>query len=150
MPHRAGSSRLAVTSCRLRPRALRPRALRPRAAQAAGAQAAGGSGRGRSGRGRSGLVDEEAADVAAVEHVAVALVDVLEAVAGGDQLVELEPARPVQLEHPRYLVERVPAAEQRALDPLLHDGELEAGQLDGVLPRPGYPGDHHGAALADR
>jgi hypothetical protein len=45
-------------------------------------------------------VDEQAADVAAVEQVAVALVDVLQPVAGGDQLVELEPPGPVQLEQP--------------------------------------------------
>ena len=60
---------------------------------------------------RSELVDEQAADVAAVEHVAVALVDVLQPIAGCDQFIELEPSGPVELEHPRDLVERVPAAE---------------------------------------
>ena len=60
---------------------------------------------------RSGLVDEQAADVAAVEHVAVALVDVLQPIAGRDQFIELEPSGPVELEHPGDLVERVPAAE---------------------------------------
>src|SRR5215510_12893920 len=87
----------------------------------------------------SGLVDHEAADVATVEHVAVALVEVLEAVPGGDELVQLELPGPVQLEQPRDRVERVAAAEQRALDPLLEQGELEPRQLDGPLVRAGQP-----------
>src|SRR5215471_10738296 len=74
---------------------------------------------------RSGVVDHEAADVAAVEHVPVALIDVVQAVPGGDQLVEPELPRPVQLEQPRDRLERVAAAEQRAVDPLLEQGELE-------------------------
>src|SRR5215472_19019891 len=81
----------------------------------------------------SGVVDHEAADVAAVEHVPVALVDVVQAVPGGDQLVEPELPRPVQLEQPRDRLERVAAAEQRAVDPLLEQGELEPRQLDGPL-----------------
>src|ERR1700687_4692501 len=111
MLHRAGYYRLNAPSSRL---ASRP--ARPKYAEMSGI----GESQNATTQ-RSGLVDEQAADVAAVEQVAVALVDFLETVAGGAQFVELEPAGPVQLEHPRYLVERVPAAEQRALDPLLHD-----------------------------
>src|SRR6202167_109208 len=81
---------------------------------------------------RSGVVDEQAADVASVQHVPVALVDLVQRVPGGDKLVQLEPPGLVELEQPRDLVERVPAAEQRALDPLLEQRQLEAGQLDGL------------------
>src|SRR6266516_7817065 len=98
----------------------------------------------------SGVVDHEAADVAAVEHVAVALVDVVQAVPGRDELVELELPGPVQLEQLRDRVERVTAAEQRALNPLLEQRELEPRQLDGLLVRAGQPGEHDRAALADR
>src|SRR5690606_32301242 len=42
------------------------------------------------------LVDDHAADVLAVVHVLIALVDLLQPVAAGDQLVELEGARAVQ------------------------------------------------------
>src|ERR1039458_2725555 len=65
------------------------------------------------------VVDEDAADVAALEHVPVALVDLVEAVATRDQLVELELAGPVEPEQPRHVVQRVGAAEQRALDVLV-------------------------------
>src|SRR5579859_108581 len=82
---------------------------------------------------RSGFVNEQAADVAAVQHVPVALVDLVERVPVRDQLVELELPRLVQLEQLRDRVERVAAAEQRALDPLLEQRELETRQLDGLL-----------------
>lgn len=49
-----------------------------------------------SGGRRSGLVEDHAADVEAVEEVLVALVDVVQAVGVGDELVEHELARPVQ------------------------------------------------------
>src|SRR5262249_3482592 len=53
------------------------------------------------------LVDDDAADVAAGHHVLVAPVDLVEPVCGGDELVQLELAGPVQLDHPRDDVERV-------------------------------------------
>src|SRR5215831_1846470 len=91
------------------------------------------------------VVDQESADVAAVQQVTVALVDLVEPVPGGDQLVQLEPAGAVQVEHQRDVVERVAAAEQRALQPLLEQRELEAGELDVLLAGPGQPGHDHRA-----
>src|SRR6185437_13960089 len=57
---------------------------------------------------------------------------------------------PVQVKQPRDRLERVAAAEQRALDPLLEQRELERRQLDGLLARAGQPSEHDRAALADR
>src|SRR5215467_4704055 len=65
------------------------------------------------------LMDQDAADILAIKHVLIPLVDVLEPVRAGDQLVELEPASTVQVEQARDLVERIAATKQRAFDPLL-------------------------------
>jgi hypothetical protein len=64
-------------------------------------------------------VDDDAADVAAGHHVLVPLVDLVECVPGGDQLRQLDLARPVQVEDSRDVIERVRRPEQRALQPLL-------------------------------
>src|SRR3984957_19938028 len=97
------------------------------------------------------LVDDDAADVAARHHVLVALVDLVEGVPGGDELVELQLARPVQLEHPRDDVERVVVAEQRALQPLLERGQLECVDVYRLGPEPAAHRRHDDdAALADR
>src|SRR5215470_5703073 len=77
--------------------------------------AAGAPGAPRSGAG----MQDHAADVLAVQQVLVPLVDLVEGVGVGDQLVQLEVAGPVKLHHPRDVVERVAGAEQAALDPLL-------------------------------
>src|SRR5205807_9246101 len=58
----------------------------------------------------SAVVDDHPTDVLTREQVVVALVDVLEAVARGDDLVELEVARAIQVEQARHLVDRVRAA----------------------------------------
>src|SRR5262245_14789634 len=60
------------------------------------------------------LVDDDAADVLAVEHVLVPLVDLVQPVLAGDQLVQLEVTGAVQPEQPRYVVQRVAVAEQRS------------------------------------
>jgi hypothetical protein len=60
------------------------------------------------------LVHQNAADVLAVQQVLVALVDLVKPVPIGHQFVELEMAGTVQVEHPRYVAERVAATEQRA------------------------------------
>src|SRR3954470_11968224 len=96
------------------------------------------------------LVDDHSADVLAVEQVLVALVDLIERVALGDQLVELEAAGLVHAEQLRDVVHGVAGAEQAALDGLLVQREHRARELDGDLVRVGEAGDHRGPALADR
>src|SRR6516165_10736709 len=102
-------------------------------------------------RDRSGAVmQDHAADVLAVQQVLVPLVDLVEGVGGGDQLVQLQVTGLVKLHHPRDVVERVAGTEQASLDALLEQGQDRAGHLDRGLRRVGQPGHHHGAALADR
>ena len=76
------------------------------------------------------LVHDDAADVLAVHQVLITLLHLVEAVPGGDELIQLELARPVHVEHPRNLLEGVAPAEQGALDPLSEQGQLEAGVGD--------------------
>src|SRR5215510_15409052 len=101
------------------------------------------------GPGSGAAMHDHAADVLAVQQVLVALVDLVEGVGGGDQLVQLQVAGPVELHHPRDVVERVAGTEQAALDPLLEQGQQRAGQLDRVLGGVGQARYHHRAALAD-
>src|SRR5215472_11402581 len=98
----------------------------------------------------SGAIHDHTADVLAVQQVLVPLVDLVEGVGGGDQLVQLQVAGLVELHHPRDVVERVAGTEQAALDALFEQGQQRAGQLDRVLGRVGQAGHHHCAALADR
>src|SRR6266487_4582819 len=102
------------------------------------------------GSGSGTAIHDHAADVLAVQQVLVPLVDLVEGVGGGDQLVQLEVAGLVQLHHPRDVVERVAGTEQAALDALLEQGQDRAGDLDRGFHRVGQPRHHHGAALADR
>src|SRR6185437_13030515 len=91
------------------------------------------------------LMHDHAADVLAVEHVLVALVDLVELVPAGDQLVELELARPVKPDELRHVDSRAAAAVDRALDPA-----LVADQHAGVLVDPAVPdgGDRDLTGLA--
>src|ERR1700709_1510570 len=98
---------------------------------------------------RRGVVADDAADVLAVLEVLVALVDLVEGVRAGDQLVELEVAGLVERDHQRDVVERVAGSEQAALHRLLEQRQLRAVQLDVHLGRVGQAGDDDGAALAD-
>src|SRR5215472_16808154 len=100
--------------------------------------------------GSGAVIQDHAADVLPVEQVLVSLVDLVEGVRRGDQLVQLEVASLVKLHHPRDVVERVAGSEQAPLDALLEQGQDRAGQLDRGLRRVGQPGHHHGATLADR
>src|SRR5215471_6724631 len=100
--------------------------------------------------GSGAVMQDHAADVLAVEQVLVALVDLVEGVCRGDQLVQLQVAGLVELHHPRDVVERVAGAEQASLDALLEQGQDRARDLNRVLHRVGQPGHHHRAALADR
>src|SRR5215469_1890061 len=102
------------------------------------------------GPGSGAGIQDHAADVLAVQQVLVPLVDLVEGVRGGDQLVQLEVAGLVELNHPRDVVERVAGAEQAALDAFLEQGQQRAGELDRVLGGVGQAGYHHRAALADR
>src|SRR4051812_34317224 len=95
------------------------------------------------------FVNHHAPDVLAVEHVLEALVDVVQGVGVGDQLVELELARLVEADEVADVVHRVARAEQRALDGLLVERHHGAGELDGDLVRVRQAGDDRGAALAD-
>src|SRR5215468_5845645 len=63
------------------------------------------------------LVDDHAADVLAVEHVLVALVDLVELVPAGDQLVQLELPGLVEADQERHVGQGVAAAVDRALEP---------------------------------
>src|SRR5207237_6353071 len=58
------------------------------------------------------LVQDHAADVLPVQQVLVALVDLLELVAPGDQLIQLEVARPVDVQEPGDGGERVRGPEE--------------------------------------
>src|SRR5215475_3624529 len=100
--------------------------------------------------GESGVMQDEPPDVLAVPHVLIALVDLVQRVGLGDQRVQLEVAGLVQLDHPRDVVERVAGAEQAALDPLLHQRQHRAVDLDVVIGQVAEAGNDHGAALADR
>src|SRR5215510_1577084 len=103
-----------------------------------------------SGPGSGAAIKDHAADVLAVQQVLVPLVDLVEGVCGGDQLVQLEVTGLVELHQPRNVVERVAGTEQAALDALLEQGQQRAGKLDRVLGGVGEPGHHDRAALADR
>src|SRR5215472_12411296 len=65
---------------------------------------------------RSVLVDDHAADVLAVAQILVGLVDLVKRVLAGDQLVQFELARLVQVEQLRDVVHQVAVAGQRAAD----------------------------------
>src|SRR3984957_20553682 len=86
------------------------------------------------------LVDDDAADVTARHHVLVALVDLVQRVPGGHQLGQLVRARPVEGEDAGDVVERFLRAEQRALQPLLEQRQLEPGHVHGLGARPGQAG----------
>src|SRR4051812_38229855 len=97
---------------------------------------------------RSVGVDEEAADRLAGGLIAIALADLVQRVAPGDQPVQLQATLLVQPQQHRDLAERVARAEQRALHPLLEHGRELAAEGDGALLRPvGQRGQHQGAAL---
>src|SRR5215467_2288216 len=91
------------------------------------------------------LVDDDAADVLAVVHVLVALVDLIELVPAGDQLIELELARLVEADEHGHVNQRAAAAVDGALDTA-----LVADQHAGVLvdPAVAHRGDGDLAALA--
>src|SRR5215472_18990500 len=80
--------------------------------------------------GSGAVMQDHAADVLTVEQVLVSLVDLVEGVRRGDQLVQLEVAGLVKLDHLWDVVERVAGTEQAPLDALLEQGQDRAGQFD--------------------
>src|SRR6266487_4194793 len=102
------------------------------------------------GSGSGAAIQDHAADVLAVQQVLVPLVDLVEGVGGGDELVQLEVTGLVELHQPRNVVERVTGTEQAALDALLEQGQQRARKLDRGLGGVGQPGHHYRAALPDR
>src|SRR6516165_5271568 len=92
------------------------------------------------------LVDDHAADVLAVEHVLIALVDLVELVAAGDQLVQLEIARLVEADEERHVGQGAAAAVDRALNPALVADQHARVLVDHALPD---GGDRHLAGLTD-
>src|ERR1700722_13327534 len=95
------------------------------------------------------VMQDEPPDVLAVPHVLVALVDLVERVGIGDQLVQLEVAGLVQADLERDVTERVAGAEEAALDPLLHQRQHRAVDLDVVGDQVAEAGDDDRARLAD-
>src|SRR5690349_4694081 len=98
---------------------------------------------------RSVLVDHDAADVLAGHQVVIALVDLVQGVGLGDDLVELEVAGLVQAEDLGNVGGRVAVAEQAALHRLAEQGQDGTGQRDGRYLQLVQPGHDDRAALAD-
>src|SRR6266568_736006 len=98
---------------------------------------------------RSVLVDDDAAHVLAGQQVVVALVDLVQGVGTGDDLVELEVAGLVQPEDLGDVGGRVAVAEQAALDRLAEQGQDRPRHGDGRYLQLVQPGHHDRAALAD-
>src|SRR5271169_468952 len=99
---------------------------------------------------RSVLVDDHAAHVLAGQQVVVALVDLVQGVRPGDDLVELEVAGLVQPEDLGDGGGRVAVAEQAALDRVAEQGQDRPRHGNGRYLQLVQPGHHDGAALADR
>src|SRR5579875_641095 len=96
------------------------------------------------------LVHDDAADVLPLVQVLVSLVDLVETVPPGDELIELELARPVQPQQPGDVVQRVAHPEDMALDPALPpDHGAVGGKLYLPLRAAPHRGHRHLAALAD-
>src|SRR5690348_6721075 len=96
----------------------------------------------------TGSVADQAADVAAVAHVLVALVDVFQGVLPGDQLVQLELSLVVEVQQQGDVVMGVGGAVQRAADLLLHHGEHEQVAAELGVGGVADGGDDHLAALS--
>src|SRR6266568_8629848 len=98
---------------------------------------------------RSVLVDDDAAHVLAGQQVLVALVDLVQGVGPGDDLVELEVAGLVQPEDLGDVGGRVAVAEQAALDRLAEQGQDRPRHGDGRYLQLVQPVHPDRAALAD-
>src|SRR5690606_14169158 len=95
------------------------------------------------------LLADYCADVPAIGHVPIPLVDLLERVPPGDQLVELEVPGAVEPEQLGDVVERVAVAEERAADLALVADHVPGVDVHRVLAELADRGDGDLAALAD-
>src|SRR5262249_45366482 len=95
------------------------------------------------------LVDDHTPDVLAVEQVLIDLVDLFQTVSLRDQLVQLDIAAAVQVEHLLDVVDGVGGTEEGALDTLLEQGQDRPVQVDGLLHEVAETGHGDGSALAD-
>src|SRR6185437_13398261 len=98
----------------------------------------------------AGSEGDDAPQVAAVAHVVVADVDLVEAVGTGYQFLELQLAAAVQLEEAGDVGARVGRAEQRTADLLLVRGELQGAHRHLRLGRWVQVGHDDATALADQ
>src|SRR6185437_5133863 len=95
-------------------------------------------------------VADQAADVEAVAHVLVALVDLFERVLPGDQFVELELAVVVHLEHAGNVVLGIGRPVERAADLLLHHRQHPDRAAELRVGRVADSGDDDFPALGDQ
>src|SRR5215472_8809303 len=72
------------------------------------------------------LVHEDAADVLAIHKVLIPLINFVEGIRPGNELVQLDVTLVPQAEDHRDVIQRVGAAEQRALDPAMVEGQAAA------------------------
>src|SRR5580658_1621378 len=93
------------------------------------------------------LVDHDAAHVLAGQQVLVALVDLVQGVGPGDDLVELDVPGLVQAQDLGDVGSRVAVAEQAALHRLAEQGQDRPGQLDARLQQLVQPGQDDDAIL---
>src|SRR5579875_2349257 len=96
------------------------------------------------------VVDDDAPDVLAVAHVLVPLVDLIEGVGAGHELVEHHLSLTVQAEDLRDVRPGVGRAEDGAPDLFLHHGQVEQVELDLVLVPRGHGGHHQPAGLGHK
>src|SRR6185295_876487 len=85
------------------------------------------------GRAASVVIDDHAADVLALAHVGEGLVDVLELVGLGDQLVQLELPPLIHVDDERDVELRAGRAVESALEALARHREREQVEVHGLL-----------------
>src|SRR5271163_1339369 len=92
-------------------------------------------------------VADDAANVLAVQHVLVAVVDLLEPVLAGDHVIQVKLAGLVHRQQLWDVVLRVAAAEDGALQVLLHQGQHPEVQVHVVVHQAADSGQHAGPAF---
>src|ERR1700761_6738227 len=90
---------------------------------------------------------DDAANVLAVQHVLVAVVDLLQLVLAGDHVVQVQLAGLVHREQLRDVVLRVAATEDGALQVLLHQGQHRQVEVHVGVQQAADGGEHAGATL---
>src|ERR1700742_2835689 len=90
---------------------------------------------------------DDAANVLAVQHVLVTVVDLLQLVLAGDPVVQVELAGLVHPQQLRDVVLRVAATEDGALQVLLHQGQHRQVEVHVGVQQAADGGEHAGATL---